>query len=98
MTRKQFDSVWDALYNTPEEVESMKYRSAIQFRFFRDLCNDERLVILDELSEIPILFNRDDCSSHGVQRMIFEFVVNGGKLDKLAQMMEKIISERSNVE
>ena len=74
----------------------IEYRDCIQLRFFRDLYNDERLVILDELSEIPILFNRDDCSSHGVQRMVFEFVVNGGKLDKLAQMMEKVISERSN--
>lgn len=73
-------------------------RDYIQFRFFRDLCNDERLVILDELSEIPVLFNRDDCSSHGVQRMIFECIVIGGDLDNLAQMMEKIISERSNVE
>lgn len=90
--------MWDALYDTPEEVENMKYRSVIQFRFFRELCNDERLDILDELSEIPILFNRDDCSSHGVQRMIFEFIVNNGKLIKLAQMMEKVINERSNVE
>ena len=71
-------------------------RDYIQLRFFRDLYDNERLIILNELANISE--GMLGCVNLGVQRIIFEFVDNNGKLDKLAQMMEKIISERSSVE
>jgi hypothetical protein len=62
-------------------------------RFFRDLVESERLRILVELDAIPSEF--DERMTQGVERRLFEWLANEGRLPDVISMIEKLIAERN---
>ncbi|MER8779426.1 metallophosphoesterase [Mesorhizobium sp. M0977] len=84
----------------PQEEEEMApvpplaegYELAL-LRFFRDLVESERLRILVELDAIPAEF--DERMTQGVERRLFEWLANEGRLPDVISMIEKLIAERN---
>lgn len=62
-------------------------------RFFRDLVESERLRILVELDAIPPGF--DERITQGVERRLFEWLVEAGRLPDVMSMVDKLTSERN---
>ena len=61
-------------------------------RFFRDLLESERLRILVELDAMPSDF--DERMTQGVERRLFEWLADQGRLPEVISMTENLISER----
>lgn len=64
-------------------------------RFFRDLVESERLRMLVDLDAIPSNF--DERMTQGVERKLFDWLISEGRLQNVVAMMEKLISERKEV-
>jgi hypothetical protein len=60
--------------------------------FFRDLIESERLKILVELDAIPGDF--DERMTQGVERMLFDSLVNDGHLSDLVSKVKGVLMER----
>ncbi|MEH3036311.1 MAG: metallophosphoesterase [Sphingomonas adhaesiva] len=63
-------------------------------RFFRDLVESERLRILVDLDAIPP--DSDERMTQGVERRLFDWLVNQGRLSDVVAMIDGKISERKD--
>lgn len=64
-----------------------------RLRFFRDLREGERLRILVSLDALPEKF--DDRMSQGLERRLFDMLVQQGKLGELTSLIDRLIDERA---
>lgn len=76
--------------STPPTVEG--YELAL-LRFFRDLIESERLRILVALNAIPSGF--DERMTQGVERLLFDSLVDEGKLADVVAQTEEMILKRN---
>lgn len=65
-----------------------------RLRFFRDLLESERLLILVELDALQNNFNEP--MSQGLERKLFDMLVRNGKLNRVEIMIDQLISERKD--
>lgn len=84
--------------NSGRETMSMAsseegYETA-RLRFFRDLYEGERLRILVELGALSENF--DERMTQGLERRLLDILVQDGKLDRIENMIEQLISERKD--
>lgn len=63
-------------------------------RFFRDLVESERLRVLVDLDAIPL--DSDERMTQGVERKLFDWLVNQGRLPDVVAMIDAKISERKD--
>lgn len=73
----------------PPKIEG--YETA-RLRFFRDLLEGERVRILVELDALPE--KSDERMSQGLERRLFDLLVEDGKLKDVEGMINKLIDER----
>lgn len=64
----------------------------VLLKFFRDLSSAERLAVLVELDAIPKSYT--DRLTHSLERMIFDKIVQEGKLKDIHQKINQILQEK----
>lgn len=87
----QAESVQEGLQVSPE---TPGYRLEL-LRFFRDLTEGERLLILITLDAISA--DSDDRMTQAVERRLFDWIIRQGKIDDLRRLVDTYIS-RNNQE
>jgi hypothetical protein len=80
----------------PEVKPELPGYRLLLLRFFRDLCEGERMRILNELDAIPLY--SEDLMTQATERHLFDWLVGQGKLENIQQLVEHYIQIKNGGE